>query len=82
MAFLAIDGSTKSTGYAVFEDGKLINYGHKTAASTDLIRRIMVMRECIRELLTNYKVDTVIMEEVRPDRGASNPITMKALMWL
>ena len=37
---LAIDGSTKSTGFAIFSQGKLAEVWHKASASADLIKRI------------------------------------------
>ena len=81
---LAIDGSTKSTGFAIFSDQKLMKAWHKTAASSDLIKRIQVMRDELRTTLADktYNISTIVMEEVRPDRGFTNPTTMKALMWL
>lgn len=79
---LAIDGSTKSTGFAVFKGKNLEKVWHKTSASADLVRRIKVMRDEMREAIKQYNITTVVMEEVRPDRGATNPATMKALMWL
>ena len=55
MKILALDLSTKSTGYAVYDDNKLIEYGCITASSTDFINRI---QKIIQELenLTNAKL--------------------------
>lgn len=36
----------------------------------------------MKEILTNNKIDKIIVEEVRPDVGASNIQTHRALMWL
>ena len=41
--FLSLDLSTKSSGWAVFEDTKLVEYGCITSAATDLIKRIHIM---------------------------------------
>lgn len=79
---LAIDGSTKSSGFAVFNGQDLIKVWHKMSASADLVRRIKVMRDETREAIKEHSISTIVMEEVRPDRGATNPATMKALMWL
>lgn len=84
MNILSLDLSSKSSGWAFFEDNKLIDYGCITSASTDLIKRIYVMREGIQEVLNKYTIDKVYVEEVRPQGGfgAGNIQTHRALMWL
>ena len=47
MKILALDLSTKSTGYAVYNEDKLVDYGCITASSTDFINRI---QKIIKEL--------------------------------
>lgn len=79
---LAIDASTKSTGYAVFDRGKLITYGCLTASSNDLINRIKKIILELTEVFNNYKIDTIVLEEVRPEDGMQNIKTHRALMWL
>ena len=85
MKILSLDLSTKSSGWAVFEDEKLVSYGCITSSSTDLIKRINVMVNGIEEVINNNKnIDKVIAEEVRPQGGSGvgNVKTYKALMWL
>lgn len=84
MKILSLDASTKSTGWAVFEDTKLIDYGCITSASTDLIKRIYVMRDNIKEIIEKYEINKIILEEVRPEGGfgTGNIQTHRALMWL
>jgi Holliday junction resolvasome RuvABC endonuclease subunit len=85
MNILSLDLSTKSSGWAIFEDTELINYGCITSASTDLIKRIYVMRDNLLEVLKNYNIDKIIVEEVRPEGtgyGVGNLKTHRALMWL
>ena len=53
MFILSIDASTKASGWAVFEDSKLVEYGLITSSSTDLIKRIYIMRDGIAEILDN-----------------------------
>lgn len=76
---LAIDGSTKRTGYAFIKDGQ-INYGAITSASTDPEKRIGIMRDGIIRIIQENNIDTVVMEEVRPDN--LNARTGKLLTWL
>lgn len=82
MNILSLDLSTKSSGWAVFEENKLIDYGCIASASTDLIKRIHIMTDGIKEVLNKYKIDKIVVEEVRPDVGSSNLQTHRALMWL
>lgn len=83
MKILALDLSSKSSGFAIFEDKKLIKSGCITASSTDVIKRIQKMTDSINTILDEYTVDEVIMEEVLPSTGHnSNTNVWKALTWL
>lgn len=79
MGVLALDLSTKSTGWATKVNGKL-EYGCITASSTEVKNRIITMRDSIVELLNKYDIDTVVYEEVRPDTPNSH--TQLVLTWL
>lgn len=81
MRILSLDASTRSTGYAIFNDKKLENYGVISASSTDVIKRINKIVSELEQILTKEKVDVVILEEVRPDLGKIVK-TYKALMYL
>lgn len=82
MNILAIDASTKSSGYAVFKDATLVDYGCITASSTDLIKRIHKIVDGIDEVLNKHEINKIILEEVRPEMGLQNIQTHRALMWL
>ena len=82
MNILSIDASTKSSGWAWFEDTSLKTYGCITASSADLINRIYKMRDELRNILSTYKVDKIILEEVLPEQGLQNIKTHKALLYL
>ena len=85
MYLLSLDLSTKSSGWAVFNNGELIDYGCITASSTDLIKRIKKMTDELQiSALNKYEIGKVIVEEVRPEGGygVGNQKTHKALMWL
>lgn len=84
MNLLSLDLSTHSSGWAIFIDGELTNHGCITSASTDLIKRIYIMKDEIQKLLTENKIDKIVVEEVRPEGGygVGNQKTHKALMWL
>ena len=76
---LALDASTKRTGYSFFRDGK-IQYGAIASSSTSPEKRIATMRDEILKIIKQEKIDKIIMEEVRPD--GMNQHTGKLLTWL
>lgn len=82
MNILSLDCSTKSTGWAIYIDKKLSNYGLITSSSTDLIKRIHKMVDEINILIKDNKIEKIILEEVRPETGVQNLKTHRALMWL
>ena len=81
---LALDLSTKSTGYAIFDKDKLIESGCITASSTDTIKRIYKMIDEIKTICSKFNIDEIIAEEVHPENqyGVGNIRTQKVLMWL
>lgn len=83
MKILSLDLSTKSSGWAIFKDGLLLDYGCITSSSTDLMKRINVMIDGLAEILNKHNdIDKVVAEEVRPETGMQNVKTHRALMWL
>lgn len=84
MVILSLDLSTKSSGWAIFDNGELKEYGCITASSTDLIKRIYKMRDELNKIIDKNKINKIIVEEVRPEGGygVGNQKTHKALMWL
>ena len=81
MRLLALDASTKSTGVALFEDNKLLDYKCITASSTDIIKRITKIIKELFEYIEQNPIDKVVLEEVRPETG-TNLNTYRALMWM
>ena len=82
MNLIALDMSTKSTGYAIYKHNKLVEYNYITATSNDLFSRIKVMLNAINKLLEeNLDIQYVIMQQVRQE-GFINIKTYKALMYL
>ena len=82
---LSLDLSTKSSGWAIYEDKKLKDYGCITSASTDVIKRIHIMIDNIKNIIENNKdIKKIVVEEVRPEGGygIGNLQTHKVLMYL
>lgn len=79
MIVLALDLSTKQSGYALGGDGQLEKHGFISASNNNPIKRIIKMRDQITKILKIYNIKKIIMEQVRPEY---NSHTMKILMWL
>lgn len=82
MILLSLDLSSKSSGWAIFKDSMLIDSGCVTSSSTDLMKRINVMKDGIKTIVEKYNPDKVVAEEVRPENGMQNVKTHRALMWV
>lgn len=79
MIILALDLSTRSSGYALGVENSLEKHGFISASNTNPIKRIIKMRDQIAKILKVYNIKKIIMEQVRPEY---NSHTMKILMWL
>lgn len=81
MRVLALDPSTKCTGWCVMDAGKIINSGIIKASSIDVLTRIEKMIEEIYNIYTEYKPEVLIIEDVLPE-DMKNIKTSKALFYL
>lgn len=77
---LSLDLSSKCTGYCVSTDHKIITYGVITAQSTDLIERIAIMRKDILDIIKEYDISIIVIEDVQ--QTLQNKNVYKALTWL
>lgn len=82
MMVLAIDASTKSSGFAVYENQELKHYGCITAGSTNVFKRIHKMVDELEKVLIEYKIDNVIIEDVTPQDVHENIQVHKTLTYL
>ena len=80
MKLLALDQSSRTSGFAVFDDGKLLDYGHFTLTNSDFGTRLMQVKQKIKELIEKYEVDEVIFEDIQlKDENGENISTFKKL---
>lgn len=82
MIVLALDPSTKNSGWAIYQDQELIKHGCITASSTNLYKRIHKMTEEIEKILKNNKINLVVIEDVFPEDVHNNRNVFNALMYL
>lgn len=81
MNILFLDLSTKSSGWAIGdENGALINYGCIQSTSSNVIKRIIIMRDNIQQIIKDYNIEKIVAEEVHAD--TPNNHTNKVLLWL
>ena len=82
MNLIAIDGSTKSSGIAIYKHNKLQQTECIKATSSDLFNRIKKMvLQIDKILIQNPDLEYLVLEQVRQD-GFKNIKTYKALMYL
>ena len=79
MIILALDLSTKSSGYAVFNNQELIAHGYITAGSANLYHRIQKMTNEIKTIAETNKVEKAVIEDVIPEDVKGNQKVFKNL---
>lgn len=79
---LALDPSTKSTGWSIFTNDSLVEYGIITAGSTNLFHRIDKIIEEIDKIIKKYNPTEVALEDVIPDDVKHNQNVFNALKYL
>lgn len=78
---LALDNATKVTGYAVFEDGALLEYGvKKVSDDTKQNLRISYMKQWFTSMLTVWQIDAVGLENVQYQGNPQTLITLSKLL--
>lgn len=83
MFILALDLSTKNSGFAVYNDEQeLVEYGCIAAGSANIFHRIDKMIEEIEKILNKYNFAHVYIEDVYPEDVHNNLSVYKALVYL
>lgn len=82
MKTLAIDASSKSSGIAIFEEGKLIHYECITKTSADSLKRIKEMAKRIRQVYDQFQPTNIIMQDILPQDVKHNQNVYKVLIYL
>ena len=77
---LALDQSSQTSGYSVFTDGKLTDYGKFTFEDADVGHRLTCIRNKVISLLDQYNITEVAFEDIQLQSGlAGNVQTFKVL---
>ena len=77
---LALDQSSQTSGYSVFTDGKLTDYGKFTFTDSDVGARLTKTRNKVIELIAQYEISEVAFEDIQlQNTVGNNVVTFKTL---
>lgn len=65
MTILALDQSSRISGYSIFQDNKLLTYGKFAFDNPDMGKRLTQIRNQIKSLIEQYNPDHVIFEDIQ-----------------
>lgn len=85
MKVLALDQSTRVTGWAVFADDALQEYGKFDAenAGADIGKRLTYIREKVKALIDKYDIQKILIEEIQlQNTVGNNVVTYKKLAYV
>ena len=82
MMVLALDLSTKNSGWAVYKNQELIAHGCISATNSNLYERIHIMCENVEKIVKKYNISKSIIEDVFPEDVHNNRNVFNALMYL
>jgi Holliday junction resolvasome RuvABC endonuclease subunit len=80
LKLLAIDQSSRVSGYAIFDNNKIVKYGKIELKDDDIGVRLNVLRNTLINLVQKYEIDTVAFEDIYMDgQRVNNVATFKVL---
>ena len=82
MIILALDQSTRISGWSVFEDKKLKDFGHWTETSDSIGKRILNISNHIKDLINKYDPDLVVFENIQLQNRNIGVDTFQKLAWV
>ena len=65
MRLLALDQSSRISGWAIFEDNKLIKYGKWDFNDDNVGVRLVKIRNACEKLIKDEKIDCIAMEDIQ-----------------
>ena len=82
MIILALDQSTRISGWSVFEDKELKDFGHWTETSDQIGKRILNISNHIKDLINRYDPDLVVFENIQLQNRSVGVDTFQKLAWV
>lgn len=80
MKILALDQSSHVTGWAVFEEQKLIEFGKLDLEDADIGDRLYKLRTFVSGLINKYEINILVIEDIQLQANVANNVaTFKTL---
>ena len=76
---LALDQASRTSGYAVFQEGRLIASGTFTYDDSDFSLRLVKIRNKVISLIEEYNITKILLEDIQLQGQTNNVTTYKAL---
>lgn len=76
---LALDQASRTTGWSVFQENKLVASGTFTYADDDFSLRLVKIRKKVIELIEQYNINKILLEDIQLQGQTNNVTTYKAL---
>ena len=77
---LGLDNATNKTGYAIFEDGKLLTYGVKTTSKDISTAKMAELRQWFITMVKQWDIDYIGLENVQLQGNPQTLITLSKLL--
>lgn len=80
MILLALDQSSHTSGYSIFDQDKLIAYDKFSFDDKDMGLRLTKIRNKIISIIKEYKVEQIVFEDIQQQNNVANNVqTFKVL---
>ena len=76
---LALDQASRTSGYAVFQEDRLVASGVFTFDDEDFSLRLVKIRNKVISLVEQYNVNKILLEDIQLQGQTNNVTTYKAL---
>ena len=71
---LALDQSSRTTGYAIFKNGELYKYGHFTYEDSNFGLRLNKIRKKVLSLINEFDINEIAFEDIYMDGQKINNV--------
>ena len=76
---LALDQASRTSGYAVFQEGNLVASGTFTYDDDDFSLRLVKIRNKVDSLIEQYNINKILLEDIQLQGQTNNVTTYKTL---
>lgn len=76
---LALDQSSRCSGFAIFKNNQLVTSGTFTFSDDSIPERLVKIRNKVQSLIIDYQIDKVILEDIQLQNQTNNVATYKTL---